>query len=104
VVWAQEHLISAGRSLGADGNYTSTTEQAVRDFQTANALLVTGQIDTPTWNALLRYEASAPDWGKAAARAARAGSRPNGPRSARLPARRDELRGATASRARSGVR
>jgi hypothetical protein len=97
VVWAQEHLMSAGQSLGANGLYDATTEQAVQSFQTANGLLATGQLDAQTWPALLRYEPAAVDWAKGAraafairARAARI--RPNGPRSARLPAVRNEIR------------
>jgi hypothetical protein len=92
VVWAQEHLISAGEGLSADGVFSAAMEEAVRDFQTVKALPVTGRLDAPTWPALLRYEPTVPDWTKAAAAAGGPNSR-NGPRSSRLPARRDELHG-----------
>jgi hypothetical protein len=92
VVWAQEHLMSAGQSLRANGLYDATTEQAVRSFQTASGLLVTGQLDAQTWSALLRYEPAAVDWAKGARAARSAWNRPTGPRSADLPAVRNELR------------
>jgi hypothetical protein len=95
VVWAQQHLIAAGQSLRTNGLYDATTEQAVRSFQAAQGLLVTGQLDAQTWPALLRYEPATVNWAKnARARAAR--SRPagaaGGPRSAPLPAVRNEIR------------
>jgi hypothetical protein len=91
VVWAQEHLISGGQTVSANGVYTSTVEQAVRAFQAASALPVTGQVDAPTWTALLQYHPAAPDWGRAA-RASTSARTPNGPISARLAQRDDELR------------
>jgi hypothetical protein len=91
VLWAQEHLIAAGQSVGTDGSFNAATETAVRNFQTARALLVTGQVDAATWDGLLRYQPAAPNWGQAA-RASRAPHGPNGPRSAVMRARRDELR------------
>jgi hypothetical protein len=90
VVWAQEHLISSGQALSPDGVYTSTVEQAVRAFQTMRALPITGEIDTPTWGALLQYQPLMPDWNKVA-RASAVSEGRNGPRSAQLGAR-DELR------------
>ncbi|MEA2429485.1 MAG: hypothetical protein QOF37_3113 [Thermoleophilaceae bacterium] len=57
VRWAQEHLQSAGQQLKADGDFGPATETAVRNFQTANGLPVTGQLDTATWRALTgRYD------------------------------------------------
>jgi Putative peptidoglycan binding domain len=93
VVWAQEHLTAAGQSIGANGVYDATMEQAIRSFQTAKALPVTGRIDALTWPSLLRYQPVQPDWSKGASASAKGVSGRNGPRSARLPARRDELRG-----------
>jgi hypothetical protein len=93
VVWAQEHLIGGGQHLHVDGVYSTVTEQAVRNFQTAQGLLATGRIDPTTWTALLRYPPVPPTWAKAARASSAGPGRPNGPPSARIRARRDELRG-----------
>jgi putative peptidoglycan binding protein len=96
VLWAQEHLIAAGQSVTPDGVYSAAMEQAVRSFQTANVLPVTGRLDASAWPALLRYQPTVPDWsGVAQASAFRATGR-SGPRSALLRARRDELHGTAA--------
>jgi peptidoglycan hydrolase-like protein with peptidoglycan-binding domain len=55
VVWAQEHLISAGYALSVDGGFGAQTQQAVEAFQTALGLSPDGVIGTATWDALLRY-------------------------------------------------
>ncbi|MDX6668736.1 MAG: hypothetical protein QOK04_2116 [Solirubrobacteraceae bacterium] len=90
VVWAQQHLISAGQSVTADGGYGAQTETAVRNFQASKGLPVSGSIDAPTWQALMRYAPTV----RAFARASRAGARGvSGPPSAALPAVADELRG-----------
>jgi hypothetical protein len=97
VVWAQEHLRSAGQRIPVDGVFGSQTLQAVGNFQTATGLLVTGVIDAPTWQALLRYPAAKVRWRKTkagstfAARAA--GLTLPVPKSASLPAVRNELAG-----------
>jgi hypothetical protein len=91
VVWAQEHLMSAGQALSPAGVYGSSTEQAVRDFQTANGLPVTGQVDAETWPALLRYQPAAVDWATRAQASRAVSNGRNGPRSSRLRAVRDEL-------------
>jgi hypothetical protein len=93
VVWAQEHLVSAGQLVSPDGLYRPAMEQAVRDFQTARALPVTGQLDAATWTALLQYPPAVPDWAKVARVSSASGQGRNGPRSARLRKQRDELRG-----------
>jgi hypothetical protein len=62
VVWAQEHLVSAGEPLTIDGAFGPDTLAAVDAFQTAHGLPVTGLIDTATWNALLRYRPVAVTW------------------------------------------
>jgi murein L,D-transpeptidase YcbB/YkuD len=57
VRWAQEHLQSAGQQLTVDGDFGPATETAVRNFQTANGLPVSGQLDTATWRVLTdRYD------------------------------------------------
>jgi hypothetical protein len=92
VVWVQQHLMSAGQPVDSSGVYTSATELAVRNFQAANALLTTGQVDVLTWPALLRYQPKVIKWSSAARASGLVQSRGDGPRSARLPAVRNELR------------
>jgi len=105
VVWAQQHLLGAGEPVSVDGAFGGDTASAVADFQTANSLPVTGEVDAATWPVLLKVAPAPVDWvaqaqasargaRAAGARAAKAGSGPNGPASAALPAKRNELRGA----------
>ncbi len=110
VVWAQQHLNGAGQAVGVDGAFGAGTARAVRAFQTASGLPVTGQVDTETWPVLLKAPLAPVDWvakaqAKASARrgaraagtraaAAASGSLPagaNGPSSASLPAKRYEI-------------
>jgi hypothetical protein len=99
VVWAQEHLAGAGQSVTVDGQYGPGTASAVRAFQAGAGLPVTGAIDAATWPALLRTTPAMVDWvaranakkPAAAASAARLPAGANGPASAYLPARRDEI-------------
>jgi hypothetical protein len=106
VVWAQEHLISAGYRLGVDGGFGPTTRSAVQDFQTAHGLTPDGIIGPQTWGVLLRYRPPAIRFMARAAfrhgRLARsAGERTGGalvepvPKSASRPEKRDELPGAS---------
>ena len=106
VVWAQQHLLGAGQLVDVDGQFGAGTADAVRSFQTANGLPVTGQVDADTWPVLLKSAPEPIDWvakarasargaRAAGARAATAGPPPsaNGPASAGLPAKRDEIPG-----------
>jgi Putative peptidoglycan binding domain len=93
VVWAQEHLVSAGDRVTIDGAFGSGTKAAVRRFQAAHGLQASGTIGILTWQALLHYPPATVTWtkrGAQAASAARAGARPV-PVSASLPAVRDEI-------------
>jgi hypothetical protein len=93
VVWAQEHLLSAGQPLKVNGKYDAPTEQAVRNFQTAGAVPVNGQVDLATWPLLLRYPPATVDWANGA-RVSRARARHRtGPPSARSRSLRNELAG-----------
>ena len=90
VVWAQEHLAAGGYfDAQVTGNYGLLTSRGVREFQGDEGLSPTGVLDAPTWKALLaKYDPIAVTWG--------AGDRsktatPKAPRSARLPARENEL-------------
>jgi hypothetical protein len=105
VVWAQEHLISAGYALGVDGGFGAQTQQAVEAFQTAHGLSPDGVIGTATWDALLQYRIARITWSTRHGTRqdttmhpalARAGAAQVAmvPKSARRPAKRDEIAGA----------
>ncbi len=96
VVWAQEHLISAGYRVSVDGGFGADTLAAVTAFQLAHGLTVDGVIGAETWRALRRYEPARVRWSNQGAQiASAAGSSLTMPvpKSARLPARRDEIAG-----------
>ena len=96
VVWAQEHLISAGYPITVDGGYGASTVAAVESFQAAHGLTVDGVIGPQTWSGLLRYAPANVRWTTAGAKlaaAARFSLTMPVPRSARLHAKRDELAG-----------
>ena len=104
VVWAQEHLVSAGYATAVDGGFGPSTQTAVESFQSARGLTADGIIGPATWAALLRYAPAPVTWtraGAVAASAAEARSAHAGhtlrlavPKSARLPGKRDEIAGA----------
>lgn len=95
VVWAQEHLLSAGQEVPVNGIYGKLTVRAVKAFEEAHALPVDGQLGTMTWNALLAFPATPVRWaatttnrpGAAASRVLPA----HRPLSASLPPKGDEL-------------
>jgi hypothetical protein len=62
VVWAQEHLLSAGYTLGVDGGFGRATKGAVLQFQAAHGLTTDGIIGPQTWGALLRYRTPNISW------------------------------------------
>ena len=62
VVWAQEHLISAGYKLGVDGGFGKVTRTAVMEFQVAHGLTADGIVGPATWAALLHYRAARIEW------------------------------------------
>ena len=99
VVWAQEHLVSAGyRTIGVDGAFGPKTQAAVDGFERQRGLVVDGIIGPAVWGALLRYSPARVHWATdAAARTASAAgyslTMPVPP-SSRLPAKRDEIAGA----------
>ena len=94
VVWAQEHLVSAGEPVTIDGSFGPKTLAAVEAFQAAHGIPVSGLIDTTTWQALLRYPAVHVTWvvhrRHLTATTAAAGETLV-PRSARLRAKRYEI-------------
>jgi hypothetical protein len=95
VVWAQQHLFTAGERITIDGSFGGQTQTAVERFQTAHGLPVTGLIDRTTWHALLRYQPANVTWsqrrGKTIATAARGSLTLPVPASARLHATRYEI-------------
>lgn len=53
VMWAQSKLMKHGHYDGQlDGRYDREMTLAVRNFQAANGLKITGVIDRKTWDAL----------------------------------------------------
>jgi hypothetical protein len=62
VVWLQQHLASADPSVALDGKFTSATEAALQNFQTARGLDASGETDPATWQALLTVPLRVVDW------------------------------------------
>ena len=93
VAWAQQLLAGAGFTAPITGYYQGPTQSAVYSFQAANGLPQTGNLDVPTWSVLSQMNAMPVTWTKSGAVASRAGGRLNlpPPRSAKLPAVRDEI-------------
>jgi hypothetical protein len=97
VVWAQEHLRTAGEQVPVTGIYGKITRAAVRDFQTKNGLNVDGAIGTATWQSLLRFEPTRYLWAGRPVQRDRAGATvsraiaPSRPLSASLPAKGYEI-------------
>jgi hypothetical protein len=107
VVWAQEHLITAGYPVAVSGDFGYHTLLDIEAFQTAHGLTADGIIGPDTWTALLGYKPATITWVTAqrgpdqarvsTAAVGRPGSAPIVsvvPRSASRPARRDEIAGA----------
>jgi hypothetical protein len=100
VAWAQQLLAGGGYSVPIDGYYQAPTQAAVFQFQADHGLGQTGNLDVPTWDQLLRNTPVPVRWTTGGAVAAGSGGaiplRP--PKSAKLPAVRDEIPPAPARR------
>jgi hypothetical protein len=110
VVWAQEHLISAGHPVAVSGDFGYHTLLAVQAFQAAHGLTADGIIGPQTWAALLSYAPAKITWvsgrhgDQATVATAMRSATARGagqtaftatvPASASLPAKRDEIPGA----------
>jgi hypothetical protein len=94
VVWAQQHLLSAGQAVKVNGSYDASTEQAVRNFQTGAGVPFNGQLDLATWPFLLRYPPATVDWANGARVSRTPAGVSTGPPSARIRSRRNEIAGA----------
>lgn len=62
VIWAQQHLNGAAHPITVNGRYDAAMVAAVSAYQAAMGLAQTGEIDTLTWEALLRSPAAVVDW------------------------------------------
>jgi hypothetical protein len=92
VVWAQEHLVAAGHRIRINGRFGRGIRTAVKHFQSRRGLPVTGTIGPITWRALLKVEPVAVNWSHPRRSLAKADAPRGGkPRSASLPAVRDEI-------------
>ncbi len=105
VVWAQEHLATAGYTIPIDGDYGPNTQTAVESFQTAEGLTADGIVGPATWAALLHFAPAAVTWTRTGAVTASAAAVRNSghdhrpllmqvPKSAHAHAVRDEIAGA----------
>jgi hypothetical protein len=62
VVWAQEHLVSAGYPIQVSGDFGYHTLLDIQAFQTAHGLAADGIVGPATWAALLRYRIARVRW------------------------------------------
>jgi hypothetical protein len=93
VAWAQQLLAGAGYSVPITGYYQASTQASVYSFQADHGLPQSGNLDVPTWPLLLQNDPLPVRWTKSGAVAAGSGGRRAlpPPRSANLPALRDEI-------------
>jgi hypothetical protein len=93
-LWMQEHLAGADPSTPTSGVFDAATDTALRNFQTQRGLPVTGTTDAASWQAVLALTPVPVTW-TAKNKPAFASKRmriAKAPRSARLPARKREIR------------
>jgi hypothetical protein len=99
VVWAQERLVTAGQDVEVNGIFNRRMRRAVRAFQEEHGLEGDGQLGSETWAQLVDYTPFRVEWGASTPIVSAAGGRSaaHRPRSASLPAKRDELSPASCS-------
>jgi len=94
VAWAQQLLAGGGYGVPISGYFQASTQAAVYAFQRDHGLAQTGNLDVPTWGPLLQNKALPVRWvsGGGAVPAKASGRRVlPPPKSAKLPAVRDEI-------------
>ena len=93
VAWAQELLAGGGYTVPINGYFQGPTQAAVYAFQGARGLPQTGNLDVPTWGPLLENKPLAVRWTDGGAVAAGSSGQVAlpPPKSAKLPAVRDEI-------------
>jgi hypothetical protein len=94
VAWAQQLLAGGGYTVPVSGYFQTSTQTAVYAFQRDHGLPQTGNLDVPTWGPLLQNKPLAVRWvtGGGAVPAKASGRRVlPPPKSAKLPAVRDEI-------------
>lgn len=96
IVWLQQHLYGAGYKVPVTGIFGSRTVRAVRQFQASRKLNPDGVVGNRTWNRLLRVQPVRVRWSAAGSSSLQAGISlsADGPLSANIPPRRDEIAGA----------
>jgi Putative peptidoglycan binding domain len=94
VAWAQQLLAGGGYTVPVSGYYQASTQAAVLAFQRDHGLPQTGNLDVPTWEPLLQNKPLPVRWvsggGAVPAKASGHVLLPP-PKSAKLPAVRDEI-------------
>jgi Putative peptidoglycan binding domain len=94
VAWAQQLLAGGGFSVPINGYFQAPTVNAVYAFQASRGLPQTGAIDVPTWELLVQNSPLPVRWTNSGAVAASKSDErvvlPS-PKSAKLPAVRDEI-------------
>jgi hypothetical protein len=93
VAWAQQLLAAGGYTVPINGYFQAPTQSAVYAFQAAHGLPQSGNLDVGSWSVLLQNEPLPVRWTNGGAVAAGSSGRlplPP-PKSAKLPAVRDEI-------------
>ena len=94
MAWAQQLLAGGGYTVPVSGYLQTSTQTAIYAFQRDHGLPQTGNLDVPTWGPLLQNQPLAVRWvkggGAVPAKASGRAVLPP-PRSAKLPAVRDEI-------------
>jgi hypothetical protein len=90
VVWAQQHLLAAAQKVRVNGRFDAPTKRAVRAYQLASFLPVTGTLDPLTWQSLLAVPPAKVRW-RVRGGVSAAGLGRTGPPTARLRARAREI-------------
>jgi hypothetical protein len=93
VAWAQQLLAGGGYTTPITGYFQSPTQTAVYSFQADHGLPQSGNLDVPTWDLLIQNKPLPVRWTNGGAVAAGSGGRLTlpAPKSAKLPAVRDEI-------------